>query len=80
VVQPRVVATMQQLLETEAEAGLLRGDIDLRALAYTVVRVSESWIYTNLITGEQPDLEQGKTMMHLVIDGAMVQTKPTAGR
>jgi hypothetical protein len=44
------------------------------------VRVSESWIYTNLITGEQPDLEQGKTMMHLVIDGAMVQPKPTAGR
>jgi hypothetical protein len=78
VVQPRIVATMEQLLEAESEPGLIRGEIDLHALAYTVVRISESWVYTNLITGEQPDLEQGEAMMRLVIDGAMVRTKPMA--
>jgi AcrR family transcriptional regulator len=79
VVQPRVVATMEQLLQTEADAGLIRADIDLHALAYTVVRVSESWVYTNLITGEKPDLEQGELMMHLVIDGAAVRAESTSG-
>jgi AcrR family transcriptional regulator len=70
VVQPRVVATMQRLLEIEAQAGLIREDIDVHALAYTLVRVSESWLYTNLISGESPDLHQGDVMMRLVIDGA----------
>lgn len=71
VVQPRMVATIQQLVEAEARADLIRPEIDIHALAYTLIRISESWVYTNLITGEEPDLDQGDAMMRLVIDGAM---------
>jgi len=72
VIAPRLAATLEQLLVAEAAAGRIRGDIDLHALAYTLVRISESWVYTDLISGEQPDLQQGEVMLRLVVDGASV--------
>jgi AcrR family transcriptional regulator len=70
VIAPRLAAMLEQLLVAEAAAGRIRGDIDLHALAYTLVRISESWVYTDLISGEQPDLQQGEVMLRLVVDGA----------
>jgi AcrR family transcriptional regulator len=70
VIAPRLAATLEQLLKAQAEAGRIRTDIDLHALAYTLVRISESWVYTDLISGEQPDLDQGDVMLRLVLDGA----------
>jgi AcrR family transcriptional regulator len=74
VIARRLVATLEELLREEADAGRLRQDIDLHALAYTLVRISESWVYTDLISGEQPDLAQGEVMLRLVVDGAQARS------
>jgi AcrR family transcriptional regulator len=76
VIAPRLALELQRLLEVEARAGRIRGDIDLHALAYTLVRISESWIYTDLISGERPDLDQGEVMLRLVVDGASIRRQP----
>jgi AcrR family transcriptional regulator len=74
VIARRLVATLEELLREEADAGCLRRDIDLHALAYTLVRISESWVYTDLISGEEPDLAQGEVMLRLVVDGALARS------
>jgi hypothetical protein len=53
-VQSRVVAAVRDLLTAEAEAGRLELPLAPDDLAYVIVRLAESFTYTDLITGEQP--------------------------
>ncbi len=56
--QHRLIDTLQDLLEEEANASRLDLPVDLHELAYVIVRVIESYIYFDLITGERPELER----------------------
>lgn len=57
-VQSRMVALVVELLSTEPPAPVdLRPDI----LAYLVVRVAESFIYSDLIAGQSPDADLART-------------------
>lgn len=55
VLQRQVVAAVERLLVQEQERGHLFHPMALHDLAYLIVRIAESFIYTDLITGEQPD-------------------------
>lgn len=61
--QPRLIAAVQTLLEDEG--------IDLPApladVAYTIVRIIESYIYLDLITGEEPDARRAESMLRLLL-------------
>jgi AcrR family transcriptional regulator len=56
--QHRLIDALQDLLEEEANASRLDLPVDLHELAYVIVRVIESYIYFDLITGERPELER----------------------
>ena len=56
--QHRLIDALQDLLEEEANASRLDLPVDLHELAYVIVRVIESYIYFDLITGEQSELER----------------------
>ena len=56
--QHRLIDALQDLLEEEADASRLDLPVDLHELAYVIVRVIESYIYFDLITGERPELER----------------------
>lgn len=56
--QRRLIDALQGLLEEEANASRLDLPVDLHELAYVIVRVIESYVYLDLITGEQPELER----------------------
>jgi AcrR family transcriptional regulator len=53
-VQSRVVAAVQDMLLAEAEAGRLELPMEPNDLAYVIVRLAESFTYTDVITGGQP--------------------------
>lgn len=53
--QPRLVALVRELAAAETAAGRLASPIPLDDLAYTLVRVIESYVYLRTITGEEPD-------------------------
>ncbi|PFG42999.1 TetR family transcriptional regulator [Isoptericola jiangsuensis] len=53
-IQHRYVATVEHLVRTHLGRAPFGGAIDAHALAYLLVRVSESFTYADLIAGEPP--------------------------
>ncbi len=66
-VQERMIAVARELLEEQIEAGELNPALDVDTLAYLMVRVSESFLYSDLITGSEPDTEKGVEVVRLLL-------------
>jgi AcrR family transcriptional regulator len=67
--QPRLIAAVQDLLEEEAQAGRLNLPVDLHDLAYALVRLIESYIYLDLITGQDPLAHRAEPILRLLLRG-----------
>jgi len=55
-VEQRVIAAVRSLIDGEVAAGHLAPAMDLESLAYVIVRIAESFLYRDVITGDQPDI------------------------
>src|SRR5687767_9220517 len=56
-VEHRVISAVRALIEGEVDAGHLEPAMDTGALAYVIVRIAESFLYRDVITGEEPDVD-----------------------
>jgi AcrR family transcriptional regulator len=65
--QPRLIDAMHDLLREETDAGRLDLPVDLREVAYVIVRLIESYTYLDLITGEQPDARRAEPILRLLL-------------
>ena len=65
--QPRLIDAMHDLLTEETEAGRLALPVDLREVAYVMVRLIESYTYLDLITGEEPDARRAEPILRLLL-------------
>ena len=67
----RLVAANRELLSEQVEAGAYDPPLDIDTLAYLIVRVGESFIYSNVITGAEPDLEKAcqaiRVLLHVPV-------------
>src|SRR4051812_26893271 len=61
--QPRLVDAMHDLLTEEA----VDLPVDLREVAYVIVRLIESYTYLDLITGERPDASRAEPILRLLL-------------
>lgn len=68
--QQHVVAAVERLLEREQDRGHLTPAMDLADLAYLVVRIAESFIYADLITGDEPDPHKVELAVAALLHGA----------
>ncbi|GAA4536229.1 QsdR family transcriptional regulator [Amycolatopsis samaneae] len=59
-VQSRTIARVSSLLESEIAGGRLDAPLPVPDLAYLLVRIGESFIYTDIITGGTPDAEKAR--------------------
>lgn len=66
-VQRRYLAVVEAMLEAESSAGRMRFDLTVHDLAYLLVRVSESFTYADLITGEKPSAERARAAFEYVL-------------
>jgi len=64
--QETMIRLNQQLLEDEARRGRIRLSLDAHTLAYAIVRIAESFLYADLITGEEPDIDKAMQVMRLL--------------
>lgn len=55
-VETRVIAAVRALIVGEVEAGHLQPAIDIDSLAYVIVRIAESFLYRDVLTGDPPDV------------------------
>jgi AcrR family transcriptional regulator len=65
--QTRLVEWVSDLLEEEVSAGRLELPGELHDCAYGVVRLIESYVSLDLITGEKPDHERAERILRLVL-------------
>ncbi len=58
VVQPRMVAAIEDLIEAEVSAGAFSSPVAPATLAYAIVRLAESFLYNDAIVGMRGDTER----------------------
>lgn len=58
IVQPRMVAAVERLIEAEVRSGALRSRIPPATLAYATVRLVESFLYNDAMFGIRGDVER----------------------
>jgi AcrR family transcriptional regulator len=66
-VQPRIIGAFRDLLAEEADSGHLDLPADLDELAYALVRITESYVYRELITGDPPDAHGVGQLLRLLL-------------
>jgi AcrR family transcriptional regulator len=65
--QPRLLHAIERLLAEETDAGRLDLPVDLHDLAYVIVRLIESYIYLDLITGEDPQTHSAEPILRMLL-------------
>jgi AcrR family transcriptional regulator len=65
--QARVIAWYQDLLVEAQQRFGVTYRLDPETLAFTLIRVAESFLWTDLITGEQPDLSRGWEVARVLV-------------
>lgn len=66
-IQRRYVATAEWLVRREVGDDPLGGAIDPAGLAYLLVRMSESFTYADLISGDQPSADRARVAFRLLL-------------
>jgi AcrR family transcriptional regulator len=65
--QPRLIDAVQKLLQEEVDIGRMQLPADLHDVSYTMVRIIESYIYLDLIIGEEPDARRAESILRLLL-------------
>lgn len=85
-VEHRCTSAVRALMAAQVEAGHIRPAMDIEALAYVVVRIGESFLYRDVLTGDAPDIEtatQAIRILYAAQPEAIPQPRPrgrTIGR
>ena len=66
-VQERMIAATRELLTEQVEAGALVPALDVDTLAYLIIRVAESFTYSDVITGSEPDVDKAVEVVRLLL-------------
>jgi AcrR family transcriptional regulator len=69
-VQVRTIAHHEALLREEIERGNLTLPVDPHTMAYALVRIAESFLYADIIAGEEIDLDKAMEIIKLMLRGA----------
>lgn len=56
-VEHRVITAVRALIDGEVDRGQLAPAMDTGSLAYVIVRIAESFLYRDVLSGDQPDVE-----------------------
>lgn len=65
--QGRLIEAVRRFLEEKAAAGELELRVDAADLAYVMVRIAESFIWREFITGEEPDLTKATQVVRTLL-------------
>jgi hypothetical protein len=65
--QGRLIGSYESMLREEIDAGRLSTPLPVHELAYMIVRTMESYVYTDLITGDAPNPEKGAMVLRVLL-------------
>ncbi|MGY1831802.1 QsdR family transcriptional regulator [Geodermatophilus sp. SYSU D01180] len=70
-VQPRLVEAYTALFERDVEERGLTPEVSLPVLAYAVVRLGESFLYSDVVVSRDPDLKAATTVVDALVTGVL---------
>lgn len=68
-VQRGMAAALESLIDLETERGHFVADLDTPALAYTIVRIGEGFLYSDIIADRAPDTERATRVIEALLHG-----------
>lgn len=74
--QRRSVVAMRELLEEQVEKGHFTPPLEPEALAYVIVRIAESFLYSDVITGGEPDVDKAAEAIRALLHAPPVEERP----
>lgn len=79
-VQSRAIAAVRELLESEHRRGSWKPPLAIDTLAYLMVRLGESFLYANVLSGQQVDVGDTGIAVQLLLSGRVEPAPLSAGR
>ncbi len=76
-VEHRVISSVRALIDAEVAAGHLEPAMDTASLAYVIVRIAESFLYRDVISGDKPDVDTATTAIGLLFTAQAPKEKPS---
>lgn len=68
-IQERTISVVNSMLEEQVASGELEPPIPVDTLAYLLVRLVESFLYGDVVSGRQPDWQAAMTAIRLLTTG-----------
>jgi len=75
-VEQRCVGAVRALIETEVAQGQLQPAMDTNSLAYVIVRIAESFLYRDVISGDDPDIRTATKAIGLLFAAQAAPKRP----
>nr|MBA3501309.1 transcriptional regulator [Deltaproteobacteria bacterium] len=76
-VEHRVISSVRALIDGEVDSGQLEPAMDTGSLAYVIVRIAESFLYRDVLSGDEPDVETATKAIGLLFTA---QARPAKRR
>jgi AcrR family transcriptional regulator len=67
-VQPGAIAHLERLLGQEVAAGAFRPRLDVRTLAFVIVRIGEGFLYADVIADGEPDVGKALEVIRQLVE------------
>jgi AcrR family transcriptional regulator len=68
-VQQGMTSTLENLIDLEASRGHLAIGLDTPTLTYAIVRISEGFLYSDIIADRTPDVDRATTVIEALLRG-----------
>jgi AcrR family transcriptional regulator len=68
-VQRGMIAALEAMIDRESERGQYRARVDTPTLAYAIVRVSEGFLYADIIADREPDVDRALAIVEALLIG-----------
>jgi len=76
--QRRLIHAVRELIEEQVESAGYQPPLDPATLAYLLVRIGESFIFNDLITGTEPDLDKAVQASRVLLHAAPAEDRGPA--
>jgi AcrR family transcriptional regulator len=73
------VGALENLIDLERHRGSFDASIDTPALAYSIVRLSEGFLYADVIADRAPDIDRAITLIEALLRGLDLSSSPERG-
>ncbi|MDQ3156475.1 MAG: QsdR family transcriptional regulator [Actinomycetota bacterium] len=74
-VQQGMSKSLERLIELEVTRGHFVADLDASTLAYAIVRISEGFLYADIIADRSPDIDRASTVIEALMRGLDTSTR-----